>query len=144
MKQAGAVAIGKLIEAHKKGDEAMFDSYANFIADAYEEAGDERAARIIRKRLSGKMDKEGVVTLDEAEGGSTMEKSNDKLIIEMNTAIKSNNERGNNYTESILITAKEKILTMNKLLEKAAEELENVYGRETELSKEIREVLLDE
>jgi len=35
----------------------------------------------------------------------------------------------------------EKIAKLSKLLEEAAEEIENLYGRETELSEEIRDLL---
>ena len=45
-------------------DNEMFLSYANFIADAFEEDGDERGARIIRKRIDGTIDGEPQVTLD--------------------------------------------------------------------------------
>lgn len=59
-----AVTIGKLIEAHMKGDEEKFLSYANFIAEAYEQEGDELGAKIIRKRIDGTMDNEPQVSLD--------------------------------------------------------------------------------
>jgi len=35
----------------------------------------------------------------------------------------------------------EKITKLSKLLEEAVEEIENLYGRETELSEEIRDLL---
>ena len=41
----------------------------------------------------------------------------------------------------IAINALEKQKTMECLLEKAVEEIENLYGRETELSEEIRDLL---
>ena len=41
----------------------------------------------------------------------------------------------------IAIKALEKLKTMECLLEKAAEEIENLYGIETELSEEIRYLL---
>ena len=41
----------------------------------------------------------------------------------------------------IAIRALEKLKTMECLLEKATEEIENLYGRETELSEEIRDLL---
>ena len=41
----------------------------------------------------------------------------------------------------IAIKALEKQKTMECLLEKAVEEIENLYGRETELSEEIRNLL---
>lgn len=43
----------------------------------------------------------------------------------------------------IAIKALEKQKAMECLLEKAAEEIENIYGRETELSEEIRDLLDD-
>ena len=41
----------------------------------------------------------------------------------------------------IAIKALEKQKTMECLLEKVVEEIENIYGRETELSEEIRDLL---
>ena len=41
----------------------------------------------------------------------------------------------------VAIRALEKQKTMECLLEKAAEEIENIYGREIELSEEIRDLL---
>ena len=41
----------------------------------------------------------------------------------------------------IAIKALENNKTMECLLEKVAEEIENIYGRETELSEEIRDLL---
>lgn len=67
MKCISAVTIGKLIEAHMKHDEKKFMSYANFIADAYEEYGEERSAKIIQNKISGEYKKEPKVTLDEYE-----------------------------------------------------------------------------
>lgn len=64
MKVINATTIGILISAHMEGDEQKFLSYANFIADAYEEAGEERSARIIRKRIDGTYKNEPQVTLD--------------------------------------------------------------------------------
>ena len=52
MKCISAVTIGKLIEAHMESDEEKFLAYANFIADAYEESGEERSAKIIRSKIS--------------------------------------------------------------------------------------------
>ena len=43
----------------------------------------------------------------------------------------------------VAIKALEKQKTMECLLEKAVEEIENLYGRETELSEEIRNLLDD-
>ena len=64
MKVINATTIGLLISAHMEGDEQKFLSYANFIADAYEEVGEERSARIIRKRIDGTYKNEPQVTLD--------------------------------------------------------------------------------
>lgn len=64
MKVINATTIGILISAHMERDEEKFLTYANFIADAFEEAGEERSARIIRKRIDGTYKNEPVVTLD--------------------------------------------------------------------------------
>ena len=65
MKVIGAVTIGKLIEAHYEKDENKFKSYAEFIADAYNEMGEERAERIIRSKIDGSyINKTAVITLD--------------------------------------------------------------------------------
>ena len=64
MKVINASTIGNLISAHIEGDEKKFLAFANFIADAYEEAGEERSARIIRKRIDGTYKNEPQVTLD--------------------------------------------------------------------------------
>ena len=65
MKVVGAITIGKLVEAHYEKDEYKFKSYAEFIAEAYKERGEERAERIIRSRINGSYrDKPKVVTLD--------------------------------------------------------------------------------
>ena len=64
MKCISVVTIGKLIESHMEHDEEKFLSYANFIADAYEESGEERSAKIIRSRLSGEYKNQPKVTLD--------------------------------------------------------------------------------
>lgn len=37
MNQINAVTIGKLIAAHREGDEEKFKTYVDFIADAYEQ-----------------------------------------------------------------------------------------------------------
>lgn len=70
MKCISAVTIGKLIEAHMEHDEEKFLSYANFIADAYEESGEERSAKIIRNKISFEYKKESKVTLDEYESAN--------------------------------------------------------------------------
>lgn len=53
MKVANAVSIANLIKAHKEKDEEKFYIWANFIADAYEDAGDSLSAKIIRYRIDG-------------------------------------------------------------------------------------------
>ena len=63
-KVISSVTIAKLIEAHMEGDNEKFLSYANFIADAYEEAGEERSAKIIRQRIDGTYKNNPKVTLD--------------------------------------------------------------------------------
>lgn len=70
MKVISAVTIGKLIEAHMEHDEQKFLSYANFIAEAYEKQGEERKARIIRKRLDGTYKNDPQITLDSADCGN--------------------------------------------------------------------------
>lgn len=64
MKVIGATTIAKLIEAHLDGDDDKFFAYANFIAEAYEEQGEENKAKIIRKRISGEYKTEPIVVLD--------------------------------------------------------------------------------
>lgn len=39
MNQINAVTIGKLIAAHREGDEEKFKAYVDFIAEAYEQQG---------------------------------------------------------------------------------------------------------
>ena len=65
-KTISAVTIGKLIEAHMDGDNDKFLTYANFIADFYEEKGEKRAAEIIRKRINGEHEKESKIVLDKS------------------------------------------------------------------------------
>ena len=66
MKVIGAVTIGKLIEAHYEKDEHKFKSYAEFIAEAYKERGEERAERIIRSRIDcSYKDKPKVIILEQ-------------------------------------------------------------------------------
>ena len=67
MKVIGAVTIGKLIEAHYEKDEHKFKSYAEFIADAYKERGEERAERIIRSRIEGSYKDKPKVIITEQE-----------------------------------------------------------------------------
>ena len=64
MKTINAVTIGKLIEAHVEHDEEKFLSYANFIAEAYEEQGEEREAKIIRSKLDRSYKGQSKATLD--------------------------------------------------------------------------------
>ena len=66
MNQINAVTIGKLIAAHRKGDEEKFKAYVDFIAKAYEEQGNDRAAHIIRSNYTGNYNEQGKVVLDEA------------------------------------------------------------------------------
>ena len=63
-KVISSVTIAKLIEAHIEGDNDKFLSYANFIADAYEEAGEGRSAKIIRQRIDGTYKNNPTVALD--------------------------------------------------------------------------------
>lgn len=39
MNVVGVVTLGKLIEAHRDGDEQKFKAYVEFIAEAYEQQG---------------------------------------------------------------------------------------------------------
>lgn len=64
MKNISAVTIGKMIEAHTEHDEEKFILYANFIADAYEESGEELSAKIIRSKISGEYKKHPEIRLD--------------------------------------------------------------------------------
>lgn len=66
MNQINAVTIGKLISAHREGDEEKFKAYVEFIAEAYEQQGNERAANIIRGNYTGDYGEQGKVILDEA------------------------------------------------------------------------------
>lgn len=66
MNQINVVTIGKLIEAHRDGDEQKFKAYVDFIAKAYEEHGNDRAANIIRSNYTGDYREQGKVVLDEA------------------------------------------------------------------------------
>lgn len=64
MKCISAVTIGKLVQAHMEHDEERFLAYANFIADAYDESGEERSAKIIRSRIFGEYKNQPKATLD--------------------------------------------------------------------------------
>lgn len=66
MNQISTVTIGKLIEAHREGDEQKFKTYVDFIVKAYEEQENDRAARIIRSSYTGDYGEQGKVVLDEA------------------------------------------------------------------------------
>lgn len=66
MNQINAVTLGKLIAAHREGDEEKFKAYVDFIAKAYEQQGNDRAARIIRSSYTGDYGEQGKVVLDEA------------------------------------------------------------------------------
>ena len=66
MNNISAVAIGMLIAAHREGDEEKFKAYVDFIAKAYEEQGNDRAAHIIRSNYTGNYNEQGKVVLDEA------------------------------------------------------------------------------
>ena len=60
------MTIGKLIAAHREGDEEKFRAYVEFIAEAYEQQGNDRAANIIRSNYTGDYGEQGKVVLDEA------------------------------------------------------------------------------
>lgn len=79
-----AVTIGELIEAHMENDEKKFLSYANFIAEAYEQQGEKRPARIIRKRIDGTYKNDPQVTLDNADCGSEWK---DNLLNKFNKVV---------------------------------------------------------
>lgn len=66
MNEINAVTIGKLIAAHREGDEEKFRTYVEFIAKAYEEQGNDRAAHIIRSNYTGDYGVQGKIVLDEA------------------------------------------------------------------------------
>lgn len=66
MNQINVVTIGKLIEAHREGDEQKFKTNVDFIVKAYEEQENDRAARIIRSSYTGDYGEQGKVVLDEA------------------------------------------------------------------------------
>lgn len=66
MNQINVVTIGKLIEAHRDGDEQKFKAYVDFIVKAYEEQENDRAANIIRSNYTGDYGEQGKVVLDEA------------------------------------------------------------------------------
>lgn len=53
MKAINAVSIAHMIEAYTEKDEKKFFAYASFVADAFDEAGEKRSAKIIRSRIDG-------------------------------------------------------------------------------------------
>lgn len=63
-----AVTIGKLIAAHREGDEQKFKTYVDFIVKAYEEQENDRAARIIRSSYTGDYGEQGKSIRPEARG----------------------------------------------------------------------------
>lgn len=67
MKIISATTIAQLIEAHMEKDEKKFLAYVNFIADAYEEQGENLKARIIRMRLDGTYKNQPNVVLDKGD-----------------------------------------------------------------------------
>lgn len=66
MNVVGVVTLGKLIEAHRDGDEQKFKAYVEFIAEAYEQQGNDRGARIIRNSYTGGGKDTAKVILDAA------------------------------------------------------------------------------
>lgn len=64
MKAISATAVANMIDAHMKGDEKKFLTYALFIADAFDDAGDTRGARIVRSRIDGTYQNQPTVVLD--------------------------------------------------------------------------------
>lgn len=94
MKEIGAVTIGKLIEAHYEKDEHKFKAYAEFIAEAYKERGEERAERIIRSKIDGSYKSKPVaVALDDelVSKNDKLEKENAELKEQLETT-KSNED----------------------------------------------------
>lgn len=65
MNQINAVTIGKLIAAHREGDEEKFRAYVELIAETYEQQGNDRAANIILSNYTGDYGEQGKVVLDE-------------------------------------------------------------------------------
>ena len=66
MNVVGVVTLGKLIEAHRDSDEQKFKTYVEFIAEAYEQQGNDRGARIIRNSYTGGGKDTAKVILDAA------------------------------------------------------------------------------
>ena len=65
------------------------------------------------------------------------------IISEIKMSYAENGEEECSEALDMAIKALEKQKTMERLLEKAAEEIENLYGRETEFSEKIRDLLDD-
>lgn len=66
MKVVNATVIGNLIKAHMGGDNQKFLSYARFIQESYEEAGDVLGTKIIKKSIDGSYKNEPQVSLDDS------------------------------------------------------------------------------
>lgn len=66
MNQINTVTIGKLIEAHREGDEEKFRAYVELIAETYERQGNDHAANIIRSYYTGDYGEQGKAIPDEA------------------------------------------------------------------------------
>lgn len=66
MNVVGVVTLGELIEAHRDSDEQKFKTYVEFIAEAYEQQGNDRGARIIRNSYTGGGKDTAKVILDAA------------------------------------------------------------------------------
>lgn len=66
MKVVNATVIGNLIKAHMEGDNQKFLSYARFIQESYEEAGDVLGTKIIKKSIDGSYKNEPQVSLDDS------------------------------------------------------------------------------
>lgn len=70
-----------------------------------------------------------------------MKRELEKDLIEIKAAIKSNKERDNTFTVSVLEAVYSRLTTAKNLLEYASEEIENFYGYETELVKNLRDFI---
>jgi len=57
-------AVAKIVEGAMEGDLTKVTAYANHIAEQLEKQGEDRAARIIRKKLDRSYKSEPVITLD--------------------------------------------------------------------------------
>ena len=63
-KTISVVTIANLISAHLEGDKEKFLSYANLIANTYENANEIRSAEIIRRRINGNYKNDPKIVLD--------------------------------------------------------------------------------